>query len=321
MSKEKRAASLLEKITDDIFRLKLPIPYDLGEVNTYLIKGKNGFTIIDTGDDTEEARTIWLKIFAEFPIEKVVITHCHYDHMGLAGWFRKEFGIPVWMSVETYKELKRVRTFFVDHTNVSPVPALFQAYGGPSIVQDKGEYLYHKYQFEPDYLFAEGESIDIGDHPYKTIWTPGHSPDHYCYHDEKKNILFVGDHMLEPINPIVLIQQVGDNPLRDYLYAIKKVEQCAVRFMLTGHKEMISNPKKRIRALKSHYRKRWLQIYNQVKHEGKSAFEISGQIYGEDLTQTRTLSGFMQTITNLEYLQSVGYIQKEEAKGIYYFYK
>ena len=312
---------MLSRLTDDISLLKLPIPYDLGEVNSYLIKGDKGFTIIDTGDDTEETKQIWLKIFAEYKIEKVVITHCHYDHMGLAGWMQEQFGVPVWMSDKTYDELKRVRTFFVDGIYTSPVPALFHAYGGPEIVQDAGYYLYEKYQFEPNQIFTENDYINIGDTPYRAIWTPGHSPDHFCFYNGNNGILFVGDHILNAINPIVLIQQVGENPLRDYIHAIRKIEQCSVKYMLTGHKEMIENPSKRILDLKDHYRKRWMQIYEQLDNEGKNAFDISRQIYGRNIVDERTLSGFMQTITNLEYLQSNGFARKEEGNGIFYFYK
>lgn len=321
MIENKEGGPLLSRIIDDIYLLKLPIPYDLGEVNSYLIKGEKGFTIIDTGDDTEETKQIWLKVFAEYQIEKVVITHCHYDHIGLAGWIQKQFGVPIWMSAETYAELKRVRTFFVDGIYVSPVPSLFKVYGGPEIVQDAGYYLYEKYQFEPDRIFSEEEYINIGNIPYKAIWTPGHSPDHFCFHDKDRGILFVGDHILNSINPIVLIQQAGENPLRDYMHAIRKIEKSSVRYMLTGHKEMIENPSRRIQDLKNHYRKRWMQIYEQVDSKGKSAFDISRQIYGQDPAHTRTLSGFMQTITNLEYLQSVGSVRKEERDGIFYFYK
>lgn len=62
---------MLTKIVDRIFRLKVPMPFNMGEVNSYLLEGANGFTIVDTGDNTEEAKAVWLKTLADgLPIEK-----------------------------------------------------------------------------------------------------------------------------------------------------------------------------------------------------------------------------------------------------------
>lgn len=312
---------MLSRVVDDIHLLKLPIPYDLEEMNSYLVEGKNGFTILDTGDDTEETKEIWRKVFAEYPIEKAVITHCHYDHMGLAGWMQEQFGIPIWMSDQTYEEQKRMKASFIGEEYVSHLPAIFREYGGPEIVENNEYYTYDKYQFTPDRLFSEDEFIYIGDHEFRPIWTPGHSPDHFCFYDSQREILFVGDHLLETINPIVLIQKSEDNPLKGYMQAIQKIEKYPVQYMLTGHLQMITDPSKRIMDLKKHYRKRWEQIYEQVDYNGKNAFEISKGIYGSDVSIIRSISGFMQTITNLEYLQSTGSIKKEKREDCIYFYK
>ncbi|MDI2588762.1 MBL fold metallo-hydrolase [Psychrobacillus sp. NEAU-3TGS] len=82
----------------------------MGAVNCYLIEGKNGYTVIDTGTDSKEAKDGWKEVLSSgIIIEKVVLTHTHQDHIGLAKWFQKEVVVPVIVSCLGYEEMKKNR--------------------------------------------------------------------------------------------------------------------------------------------------------------------------------------------------------------------
>ncbi len=313
---------MLHKMTDKIQQLKVPIPYDLGEINCYIIEGKNGYTIVDTGDCTEEAMDLWERTLDEgCVIEKVVITHAHTDHMGLADWFQKKYNAAICMSEHSYMELQNIQASFIDTTYSSPLSVLFRINGGPTAPEEDQKYHRHDaYGFKPDELFKEKQLIQLGDEEYESIWTPGHAPDHFSFYNKRQQILFVGDHILNSLNPIVMAKQMDDNPLAQYLNALDKVLQHPAAHVFPGHGEVVVDLASRIGEMKKHYQKRWRQIHHSIKKSGSTAYQISQQIYGTGHPTHRTMSAFLQTITNLLYLHSIDEVRMEEKEGIIYFY-
>ncbi|MCH6267267.1 MBL fold metallo-hydrolase [Neobacillus citreus] len=314
---------MIQKILENVYLLKVPIPYDFGYVNCYLIKGEKGFTVIDTGDYTDEAIQVWQKVMSEgVRVEKVVITHAHTDHLGLAGWFQEQFNVPVWMASKSYVELKKIRALFIDKTYSNPIASFLEKHEGPPYPKEDDRFhQFISYQFDPDELFEENEEIILGDSGYRTIWTPGHSPDHFSFYNKKEQVLFVGDHILNSINPIVICNGEGDNPLKDYFLAIEKLLPCKAKYVLPGHGEQINDLGARIELMMSHYQKRWEQTFHAIDEDGSTAFQVSQRVYGKNLSPERAGAAFFQTITNLVYLESLGHIRMEEYNGKILFYQ
>ena len=88
------------EIYDGILWFRLPLPMVLDHVNVYALRDRDGWTIIDTGINSSLTRKIWSKVMAGplggRPIRRVLLTHHHPDHVGLAGWFKSEFGAEIW---------------------------------------------------------------------------------------------------------------------------------------------------------------------------------------------------------------------------------
>src|SRR5699024_1213801 len=168
---------MINHILDDIYQLKVPMPFSMGEVNCYLFKGENGYTIVDTGDNTDEVKEIWEQIIPHIsPIEKIVITHAHPDHLGLARWFKENYDVPVWMSEKSYEQLQKTRALFKNGKYYNPQAEISVLHGGPKMKPEKeGYYKLSYFEFDPDVLFTEDQDIPLGDIMYKPIWTPGHS--------------------------------------------------------------------------------------------------------------------------------------------------
>ena len=315
---------MLTKVTENVYKLKIPIPYDLGSVNCYLIEGSNGYTIVDTGDHTEEAIALWEKVLPkDKPVEKVVLTHAHTDHIGLAGWFQKKYNVEVWISKAGFAEIKKILSKFQGTVYLNPLSSLFYSNGGPTHTeQNEIFYNYDAYEFEPNYLFEEGELIQIGDHSFESIWTPGHSPDHFSFYEPNNQLLFVGDHVLQSLNPIVMATNMKENPLELYFQALDKLQSLPTKYVLPGHGDLVGNLIVRIEDMKAHYRRRWDQINDALRDGKRTAFQISESIYGVDQPVARKMSGFLQTITNLIYLSSTEeIIMKEHGDMVYYYPK
>src|ERR1700733_5108867 len=93
--------------------LRLPPPFRLDHVNVYLIEDGDGLTLIDTGIDNAVSREIWQALFEgplrNRPLTRVLATHCHPDHIGLAGWLCERFGLPLLASQTEYLDALCVR--------------------------------------------------------------------------------------------------------------------------------------------------------------------------------------------------------------------
>ena len=84
------------EVAPGVLWMRLPLPMKLDHVNVYALDDGEGWTVIDTGFDTARARAIWGRLMAGplagRPISRVIVTHHHPDHVGLAGWFQSQFG-------------------------------------------------------------------------------------------------------------------------------------------------------------------------------------------------------------------------------------
>ena len=88
------------EIAQGILWIRLPLPMALDHVNIYALDDGDGWTIVDTGMGSNKTRGLWRDLMArelgDRPIKRVILTHHHPDHVGLAGWFKSEFGAEIW---------------------------------------------------------------------------------------------------------------------------------------------------------------------------------------------------------------------------------
>ena len=82
--------------------LRMPLPFALDHINLWLLEDGAGWTIVDTGYASAETKELWERVFAEhlggLPVTRVIVTHYHPDHIGLAGWLTERWQVPLWTS-------------------------------------------------------------------------------------------------------------------------------------------------------------------------------------------------------------------------------
>src|SRR6201982_1873726 len=82
--------------------VRMQLPFALDHINLWLLEDGPGWTIVDAGDATAETTAGWERIFAErlggLPVTRIIVTHHHPDHIGLAGWLADRWQAPVWAS-------------------------------------------------------------------------------------------------------------------------------------------------------------------------------------------------------------------------------
>lgn len=301
---------MLEKVTDNIYKLVIYFNSGKNDVNCYLVEGDKGYTVIDTGINTKEAMDEWKKVLASgFEIEKVILTHTHQDHIGLAKWFQQDIGVPVHIFELGMNELEERR---VPGTR-DKLDELIKTHGGPGFPL-RGKEDTFIYDFEPDCLIKENENVKIGEDYYEPIWTPGHAPDHFCLYNEEKGIMFVGDHILKDISPVIGLWSGEErNVLNDYYNSLSQMKNYQPDVSLPGHGHLIYNFSERVSKLKSRHDHRLQEVFESVKHESKTAYRLCQEVYGD---KDLLIAPFMAIVTRLIYLETAGKIKRKFSDGV-----
>lgn len=310
--------SALIKVTDTVYHLKVRYPFAMREMNSYLIHGDRGFTIVDTGSIAHESITTWENLLhSGVKIEKIVFTHAHPDHIGLAGWFQKNYGIPTYISTLGYQEMKSTRS----GESAKWINDLSLMHGGPEIPVDGRMNEAAAFEFEPDGTFEIGQPVRLGNDSYDSIWTPGHSHDHICFYQPEQQIMILGDLVIDHLSPVIAVWKKDDgNALGDYFQSLDRLKVYPMKYGLPGHGNLISNVNKRIEEILSRHHDRLNQVLHTLNEKEKNCFQLTTETYGK-IEEEKFFPQFMSTITRMIYLESVGKVTKRSVNGILYYQK
>ncbi len=321
---------MLKKIAENIYQKVVPLPNNpLREINAYIITGEKNL-LIDTGFNRPECEEALKSAFDEIGIHTadLCITHLHSDHCGLICKFAKEdsrlFASEIDGELINF-EAGNLYWYMLDD--------LFIKYGFPKAEFGRNTDIHpgRKYCHEGRVTFQylkEGDILSYGGYELQVILTPGHTPGHICLYDAKKKILFCGDHILDTITPNICIELSNENPLRDYLASLDKIEKLEVSLLLSAHGTPVENMYKRIRELKQHHEQRLAEVVHILGSEWKTAYSVAADMTWEidykDWNAFPTPQKWFATgeaISHLQYLFHSGKIAREEKNGIYYYKK
>jgi glyoxylase-like metal-dependent hydrolase (beta-lactamase superfamily II) len=315
------------KVAPGIYQLKLPMSDSpLRHLNCYLIEGKDGWLMLDTGWHTPDTfntletglRDLGLDVA---DIATIVVTHIHPDHFGLAGKIKH-------LSPRTQLLMHRwesdlIESRYINFANLrDKIGAMLQRHGVPllnmSALQSASmpALQFVTVTFPDDVLYG-GEIINTGVYNLEVIWTPGHSPGHICLYEPQNKLLFSGDHILPSITPNVSYHvQSGDNPLGDYLYSLQKLRNLPVDKVLPAHEHIFSNLQGRIQEIVDHHNRRKGEIQQAIAKEPHNAYEISSKITWdigltwEQFPDLQKRFAVMETIAHLECMRWEGIVRR-----------
>jgi len=326
----------IRKIATGIFQIPVPLENmrltHLDHMNAYLVEGKSGWTLIDTGwyaPKSQQALEAALKSLdlSFSDLSNIIITHCHPDHFGMAGRI-KHFSPQTQILMHRW-ESDLIESRYIKFAEPRErMAALLKNHGVPdSLLEVLGSASMPALEFVtitlPDHALYGGEIIHTGIYDLEVIWTPGHSPGHICLYEPKNKFLFAGDHVLPSITPNVSYHILsGDNPLGDYIHALDKLFNIAVDEVHPGHQYSFTGLKDRIKAILEHHGKRQHEIRETVDYEPRSSYEIASQLswglHGlawEQFPPLQKRFAITETIAHLERMRWEGKVQKITRDG------
>ncbi|PSR34128.1 MAG: hypothetical protein C7B46_06950 [Sulfobacillus benefaciens] len=311
----------MKLMVEDIKLLQVPVPYPVRATNCYLIQGKNGWDLVDTGAHTDEAVAVWQKALEQYRIKpgmlhNVYITHYHPDHIGMAGWLLDQLGGTVYMH--------RVEARWVPQVWAPTMPQAvavaneFRRHGmveeWASAIETQFGEQFHDVVPLPQRLemVEDGDVVDYGDMKLEVVWTPGHSDGHMCLWQAESQTVFTGDHILTKITPnIGLWPGCEPDPLDLFLASLEKIQRLSAEHYLPGHGRSFSRADHRIEELLSHHQQR-LDIVESLVVEPKTAFEVCVELFGTQLSAHQMRFAMAETLSHLERLRQLGRVALDD---------
>ena len=251
------------EVAEGVLWIRLPLPMALDHVNVYALDDGDSWTIVDTGFSSRRSRAIWEKLMAGplggKPIGRVIVTHHHPDHVGLAGWFQSEHGAELW-TTRTAWLFSRMLQLDEQELPSAESLAFYRSAGmDPEIFEQRRN--------ERPFNFAdmvypmplgfkrikEGDVVRIGGRDWDVRMGNGHAPEHATFWSRDDNLVISGDQILPSIssNIGVYATEPEADPVGDWLEACERLAQYGreEHLVLGGHKLPFTGLPLRMRQL------------------------------------------------------------------------
>ncbi|MBT8426067.1 MAG: MBL fold metallo-hydrolase [Silicimonas sp.] len=238
------------EIYDGILWIRIPLPMALDHVNVYAVDEGDSWTIIDTGLDTRKTRAIWETLLTGplggKPVERLIVTHHHPDHIGLAGWFQSAHGVEL-VTTRTAWLFARMLSLDVQENAVSETIDFWRAAGMDAQTLDRRK-------TERPFNFADviaplplgysrmkdGDTIRAGGRSWRVLTGHGHAPEHATLWSDGDDIVIGGDQFLPSISPNlgVYATEPEADPVSEWMDSCDRFRSMAddTRLVLPGHK-------------------------------------------------------------------------------------
>lgn len=293
------------EVAPGVHWVRMPLPFALQWINLWLLADGDGWTIVDTGVALEQSREYWRAIFDATlqgkPVKRVICTHMHPDHMGLAGWITRKFAGELWMSRLEYIT---GRMLVADTGREAPDEGVkfYRAAGWDEDALDSYKIRFGGFGKSvsrmPDayHRLADGDVIDIGGRPWRVITGNGHSPEHVCLWQEELKLFISGDQVLPRIssNVSVFPTEPDADPLADWISSCQKLRAALPNdvLVLPAHNDPFRGLHERLDHLIDGHEHALARVLHRLKQGPKRAIDLFGALFarkiGSDLLNMAT---------------------------------
>ncbi len=315
---------------EDLQVLTLPTPFAVGPINVYLARAGD-VTLVDTGPDDPPTLQVLRAGLGSAglglrDIRRIVVTHAHVDHFGLAGQIVAESGAQVlshprnrWWLTDFERERDRRQDFYEEVFAKNGVPTEYAR-----IAIEGMHRLTQNATSVPEANFVsieDGAWVLLGKHPWQVVYAPGHASGLICLYDPRSHSLISSDHLLRDItsNPILEAPGRGEarrpRALVDYINSLEKTGRMDVRLALPAHGDPVYDVRALVDARLTFHRSRLSHIEAQLESGAQTAYEMSNILF-PDLSMSDAFLGLSEVIGHLDVLEAEGRVRREDHEGL-----
>lgn len=320
----------MQPIVENIYQIRLPLPFALNHVNCYLARDDDGWSMLDSGLNWPEAHHAWQAAFAELQIDvtqirRIILTHMHPDHFGMAGYFQRITGAPVYLSP---REAALAQTVWVEDGWRQELSSDFWQCAGVTdgvleTVTSQTDRLRQMTMPHPTIQLLEpGTSIEMAGRTWQAIQAPGHADGQLIFYNADEQLLLCGDQVLMKITPnIGLWPTTEPNPLGRYLHSLTHLAALNVRLALPGHGRLIEEWQTRLAELQTHHTARLAKMLDAVE-DGASALTVAQRVFNfNNFSDHEVRFAVAETLAHLEYLVLQDELQWRTANSLRLYHR
>ncbi|KQP39735.1 MBL fold metallo-hydrolase [Pseudorhodoferax sp. Leaf274] len=318
--------------------IRMALPFALDHINLWLLRdeidGRAGWTVVDCCIARDEAKAQWEEVFATqlegLPILRVVVTHMHPDHIGLAHWLCTRWNAPLWISATDY-HVARLNTQGTSGNGGEAAADFFRSHGlaDPEALQQvRGRTNYYA-SMVPDvprqYIrLLDGMRLRIGGREWRCISGYGHAPEHIALYCEQAAVLVGGDMMLPRISTNVSVydNEPEANALQLFLDSIDKFRALAPDTLtLPAHGKPFRGLHTRIEQLHGHHRQHLERVMEACSTLGpRTGADLLPVLFTRKLDLHQTTFAMGEAVAHLHKLWFDGKLQRQRGDdGVYRF--
>jgi glyoxylase-like metal-dependent hydrolase (beta-lactamase superfamily II) len=312
------------EVATGVLWMRLKLPMKLDHVNVYALDDGDSWTVIDTGFDTKQNRQIWSDLLAgplaAKPVTRVLVTHHHPDHVGLAGWFQTEFGCEV---ITTRTTWLGARMMTLDEQDV-PSKETLEFWRSAGMDTE----IYEDREKARPFNFADvvapmplgytriqqGDTLMIGGRNWDVHIGNGHAPEHACLFSRDDNLVIGGDQLLPSISPnigVYATEPMAD-PLAEWLEACERLSEFARpdQLVLGGHKLPFTGlPTRLVQFVKNHHG--GLERLLTFLETPKSAHDCFAPLFKRTIGEAEYGLALVEAIAHVNHLYLAGRVSRE----------
>ena len=320
------------RIADGISWARIPMPGSLGHINTWLLDDGDGVAIVDTGMLLTMCSDAWKALFVGGldgrRITRVICTHLHPDHIGLAGWLCQKFGVELWM---TRGEWLTARMLTVDQREEVPVQVtdLQRASGWTEEQIDAskkggwGRFGRMVFPMPVGYRrLQDGDILDMGQNKWRVVVGCGHSPEHACLINDVSGVMVSGDQVLPKIssNVSINVTEPEADPLGDWLNSIDKLLGLRDDLIVCpAHGEPFTGLHTRLKALRDEHHQR-LDAVAAALVEPKRVVDCFSLLFNREIGGNNRELATGEAHAHLRRLERDGRARCENVDGVHWYH-
>ena len=326
------AAGEVIALADGVGWTRSPVPGSLNHINLWVLDDGEGVALVDSGLNIPPAKEAWEALFAGSlagrPVTRVICTHFHPDHLGLAGWLCERFGVRLWMTRGEWL-FARMLTADIRDTPPPEAPAYQRAAGWSEerIAEEagKGWGRFAAMVSPVPVAFVrlqDGDRIGIGGRSWRIVVGSGHSPEHACLVDDAGKLMIAGDQVLPRItsNVSLSLSEPEADPLGEWLASIDKLRQLPDDMLvLPSHGEPFTGLHARLDALANGHRGRLDALHAHLA-EPRRALDCFTVLFGRKIDDASLGLATGEAMAHLRHLEVEGRAVREERDGVYWYH-